>query len=60
MQQVLLEGGGNGRLSRRREARQPEGEAALAAQLVALAARQAGVPRDVAAIPGERACEVIG
>lgn len=48
MQQVLLQGRGDGRLARSREAREPDGEAALAAELVALMAREGGVPGDVA------------
>lgn len=49
MEEVLLEGGGDGRLARGREARQPDGEASLAAELVALAAGEGRVPGDVAA-----------
>lgn len=49
VQQVLLEGRGHGRLARGREARQPDGQAALLAERVALLAREGGVPGDVAA-----------
>ena len=48
MQEVLLEGRGDGRLARRGEARQPEGDAALAAELGALGAGEGRVPGDVA------------
>lgn len=54
VQQVLLERGGDGGLARRREARQPDREAALAARLVALAAREGRVPGDVAERGGRR------
>jgi hypothetical protein len=53
VQQVLLERRGNGRLARRRQAREPDGEARLLAQRGALRARQRRVPGDVAA-----ACEL--
>lgn len=46
--EVLFEGCGDGGLARGREARQPDGEATLAARLVALAAREGRVPGDVA------------
>lgn len=48
VEEVLLEGGGDGGFARGGEARQPDCEAALAAQLVALAAREGGMPGDVA------------
>ena len=48
MQEVLLEGGGDGGLARGGEAGEPEGEAALAAELVALAAGEGRVPGDIA------------
>ncbi|CCF32536.1 hypothetical protein CH063_04912 [Colletotrichum higginsianum] len=48
VQQMLFKGGGNGRLARGRESGQPHSEAALAAKLVALMAREGGVPCDVA------------
>lgn len=48
LQQVLLEGGSDGGLARGREAGEPEGQAALTAELIALLAQQRGVPGDVA------------
>lgn len=48
MEEVLLERGRDGGLARGRQAGQPDGEAALAAELIALAARQGRVPGDVA------------
>ncbi|TLS23288.1 uncharacterized protein PpBr36_05932 [Pyricularia pennisetigena] len=48
VQQVLLQRRRHRRLARRRQPREPDCEAALAAQLVTLAARQAVVPGDVA------------
>lgn len=48
VQEVLLQGGGDGGLARGGEARQPDCEAALGAQLVALAAGEGGMPGDVA------------
>lgn len=48
MQEVLLESGCDGGFPRGREAGEPDGEAALAAELVALMARERGVPGDVA------------
>lgn len=47
VEEVLLQGGGDGGLARGGEARQPDCEAALAAQLVALAAGEGGMPGDV-------------
>lgn len=44
MQQVLLQRGGDGGFARGAEAREPEREALLSAELVALAAREGGVP----------------
>lgn len=52
VQQVLLEGRGDGRLARRRQAREPDGEPPLAAQLVALVPRQRRVPGDVTSFSG--------
>lgn len=51
VEEVLLEGGGDGGFARGRETGKPEGEAALLAELVALAAREGRVPGDVAIIP---------
>lgn len=48
MQEVLLEGGGDGGFARGGQAGEPDGEAALAAELVALVAGEGGVPGDVA------------
>lgn len=48
VQEVLLESGGDGGLSRGGEAGEPDCEAALGAELVALAAGEGGVPGDVA------------
>lgn len=48
VQEVLLERGGHGGLAGGGEAGQPDCEAALAAQLVALAAREGRMPGDVA------------
>lgn len=48
MQQVLLEGRGDGRLARGREPREPDRVAALLAQSVALGAREGRMPGDVA------------
>lgn len=50
MQEVLLEGCGDGGLARGREAGEPDGQALLAAELVALFARERRVPGDVAGI----------
>lgn len=50
MEQVLLQGGCDGRLARGRETGKPDGEAALAAQLVPLVARERWVPGDVAVL----------
>lgn len=52
MQEVLLEGGGDGGFARGGEARQPDGEAALVAELVALTAGEGGMPGDVAGVKG--------
>lgn len=52
VQEVLLEGGGDGRFARGGEARQPDCEATLGAQLVALAAGEGGMPGDVAVDSG--------
>jgi hypothetical protein len=48
VEEVLLERGGDGGLARGGEAGQPDGEAALAGELVALTAREGRVPCDVA------------
>lgn len=48
VQQVLLEGGRDGRLARRRQASEPEGEALLLAKLAALGPRKRRVPDNVA------------
>jgi hypothetical protein len=48
VQQVLLQGRSDGGLARGREPREPDGEATLAAELVALVAREGGMPGDVA------------
>lgn len=48
VQEVLLEGRGHRRLARGREAREPQREALLLAQAVALGAREGRVPGDVA------------
>jgi hypothetical protein len=48
VQQVLLERRRDGRFSRRRETSEPDGEAGLLAELVALGAREGWVPGDVA------------
>jgi hypothetical protein len=48
VQEVLLQGGGNGGLARGGEAGEPEGEALLLAELVALPVGEGGVPGDVA------------
>lgn len=48
MQEVLLEGGGDGGFARGGEAGEPEGEAALGAEGCALGAGEGGVPGDVA------------
>lgn len=50
VEQVLLEGSRNGGLARGRETGEPDGEALLLAELVALLAREAGMPGDVAVI----------
>lgn len=47
MQEVLLESCRDGGLARGREAGEPDGETTLAAELVALLARQGRVPGDV-------------
>jgi hypothetical protein len=52
VEEVLLQGRGNGGLARGGEARQPDCEAALGAQLVALAAGEGGMPGDVAVDSG--------
>ena len=49
VEQVLLERSGDGRLARGRQASEPDGEAALLAECVALAAGERRVPGDVAA-----------
>lgn len=49
MEEVLLKGGSDGGLSRGGEASQPDGQTALARELVALTARKRRVPCDVAA-----------
>lgn len=48
MEEVLLERGRDGGLAGGRQAGQPDGKAALATELIALAARQGRVPGDVA------------
>ena len=48
MQQVLLKRSRDGRLSRRRKTCEPDGEAGLLAECVALSARKGRVPGDVA------------
>ena len=48
MEEVLLESGSNGGLAGRGETGEPDGKAALAAELVALAAGEGRVPGDVA------------
>ena len=48
VQQVLLERSRDGRLSRRRETGEPDGEARLLAECVALLTREGRVPCDVA------------
>lgn len=48
VQQVLLEGGGDGGLARCRQAGEPDGEALLLAEGLALGAREGRVPGDVA------------
>lgn len=45
---MLLEGRGDGGLARGGETREPEGQAALLAELIALSSREGGVPGDVA------------
>lgn len=50
VEQVLLEGGGDGGLAGGGEAGEPEGEALLLAVLAALLASEAGVPGDVAVV----------
>src|SRR3569833_1458248 len=50
MQQVLLQRRGDGRLARGRQPRKPYRQSALLAQAVALVARQAGMPSNVAAL----------
>ena len=50
MEQVLLEGGRDSRLARGGQAREPDGKAALGAQLVALVPRERRVPGDIAAL----------
>ena len=52
VQQVLLERRRDRRLARRREPREPDRVAALAAELLALAAAEGRVPGDVAAAGG--------
>lgn len=48
VEEVLLEGGRNGGLARGGETRQPDGEAALLAEVIALTARERRVPGNVA------------
>lgn len=48
MEEVLLEGGGDGGFARGGEASEPDGEALLLAEGLALGAREGGVPGDVA------------
>jgi hypothetical protein len=55
VQQVLLERRRDGRLARRREPCEPDGQPALLAQGVALVARERRMPGDVAAAPSVRA-----
>lgn len=50
VEEVLLEGGGHSGLARGRQAGEPDGEAALAAQLVPLMPGERRVPGDVAAL----------
>lgn len=50
VEQVLLEGGGDGGLAGGGEAGEPEGEALLLAVLATLLASEAGVPGDVAVV----------
>lgn len=50
VQEVLLEGGGDGGLARGAEAREPDGEALLLARGLALGAGEGGVPGDVAVL----------
>ncbi len=45
---MLLEGGGDGRLARGGQTGEPDGEATLLAELVALGALEGRVPGDVA------------
>lgn len=52
VQQVLFKGGGDGGLARGGEAGEPDGHALLAAELIALLARERRVPCDVAVFPG--------
>jgi hypothetical protein len=51
VEEVLLERGGDGGLARGGQAGQPDGEAALLAELIALAAGERRVPGDVAVQP---------
>ena len=58
VEEVLLERGRNGGFARGREAGQPDGEAALLAELVALMAREGRVPSDVAVVDSPiRSCK---
>jgi hypothetical protein len=50
VKEVLLERGRNGGLSRRGETGEPDGEALLLAEAIALGARQRWVPGDVAGV----------
>lgn len=52
VQQVLLEGGRDGGLARGGKAGEPDGHALLAAELIALLARERRVPCDVAVLRG--------
>ena len=50
MKQMLLQGCGDRGLARGRETREPDGEPALSAQLVALVAGERGVPSDISTL----------
>lgn len=52
MEEVLLEGGGDGGFAGGGEAGEPDCEAALGAELVALAAGEGGMPGDVSDVEG--------
>ena len=58
VQQVLLQRRGHRRLARRRQAREPDGEALLLAEALALLAREGGVPGDVA-VRGWEECQTV-